>query len=154
MPQDQLVVRGAREHNLKDVTVTIPRDRLVVITGLSGSGKSSVSRAVAQRLGLRYLDTGAMYRALTWWLMSQHADTADLQALAGTDYPASGQLSGQFVGGGTAAQPELSGQFQLDNFKTYSFAFLKINGRIEVDSGMVRFSGVTATFGSGTLGGQ
>jgi translocation and assembly module TamB len=84
----------------------------------------------------------------------QHADTADLQALAGTDYPASGQLSGQFVGGGTAAQPELSGQFQLDNFKTYSFAFLKINGRIEVDSGMVRFSGVTATFGSGTLGGQ
>ena len=43
MPQDQLVVRGAREHNLKNVTVTIPRDRLVVITGLSGSGKSSLA---------------------------------------------------------------------------------------------------------------
>src|ERR687897_3695768 len=41
MPQDQLVVRGAREHNLKDVTVAFPRDRLVEITGLSGSGKSS-----------------------------------------------------------------------------------------------------------------
>src|SRR2546422_10601924 len=41
MPQDQIVVRGAREHNLKDVTVAIPRDRLVVITGLSGRGKSS-----------------------------------------------------------------------------------------------------------------
>ena len=40
MPQDQLVVRGAREHNLKDITVAFPRDRLVVITGLSGSGKS------------------------------------------------------------------------------------------------------------------
>jgi excinuclease ABC subunit A len=43
VPQDQLVVRGAREHNLKDVTVAFPRDRLVVITGLSGSGKSSLA---------------------------------------------------------------------------------------------------------------
>ncbi len=43
MPQDQLIVRGAREHNLKDVTVAFPRDRLVVITGLSGSGKSSLA---------------------------------------------------------------------------------------------------------------
>ncbi|HEY8867820.1 MAG TPA: excinuclease ABC subunit UvrA [Candidatus Limnocylindrales bacterium] len=43
MPQDQIVVRGAREHNLKDVTVAFPRDRLIVITGLSGSGKSSLA---------------------------------------------------------------------------------------------------------------
>ena len=43
MPQDQIVVRGAREHNLKDVTVAVPRDRLVVVTGLSGSGKSSLA---------------------------------------------------------------------------------------------------------------
>jgi excinuclease ABC subunit A len=43
MPQDTVVVRGAREHNLKDVTVAFPRDRLVVITGLSGSGKSSLA---------------------------------------------------------------------------------------------------------------
>src|SRR5215211_4106573 len=43
MPQDQLVVRGAREHNLKNVTVELPRDRLIVITGLSGSGKSSLA---------------------------------------------------------------------------------------------------------------
>jgi excinuclease ABC subunit A len=43
VPQDQLIVRGAREHNLKDVTVAFPRDRLVVITGLSGSGKSSLA---------------------------------------------------------------------------------------------------------------
>ncbi len=43
MPQDQIVVRGAREHNLKNITVALPRDRLVVITGLSGSGKSSLA---------------------------------------------------------------------------------------------------------------
>ena len=38
---DQIVVRGARTHNLKNVNITIPRDKLVVITGLSGSGRSS-----------------------------------------------------------------------------------------------------------------
>jgi len=43
MPLDQIVVRGAREHNLKNIDVTIPRDKLVVITGLSGSGKSSLA---------------------------------------------------------------------------------------------------------------
>ena len=43
MPSDRIVVRGAREHNLKDVDVAFPRDRLVVITGLSGSGKSSLA---------------------------------------------------------------------------------------------------------------
>ena len=43
MPLDRIVVRGAREHNLKNIDVTIPRDRVVVITGLSGSGKSSLA---------------------------------------------------------------------------------------------------------------
>ncbi len=43
MAQDQLVIRGAREHNLKNITVALPRDRLIVITGLSGSGKSSLA---------------------------------------------------------------------------------------------------------------
>ncbi len=43
MPIDKLIVRGARQHNLKNITVEIPRDKLVVITGLSGSGKSSLA---------------------------------------------------------------------------------------------------------------
>ncbi len=43
MPQDKIIIRGAREHNLKNIDVTIPRDQLVVITGLSGSGKSSLA---------------------------------------------------------------------------------------------------------------
>src|SRR5207237_3968230 len=43
MPQDKIVIRGAREHNLKNIDVTIPRDKLVVLTGLSGSGKSSLA---------------------------------------------------------------------------------------------------------------
>src|SRR5574340_239104 len=43
MPTDKLIIRGARQHNLKNITVEIPRDKLVVITGLSGSGKSSLA---------------------------------------------------------------------------------------------------------------
>ncbi len=43
MALDKLVVRGAREHNLKNIDIEIPRDKLVVITGLSGSGKSSLA---------------------------------------------------------------------------------------------------------------
>src|SRR6476646_2691560 len=43
MPTDHITIRGAREHNLKNVSLTIPRDKLVVFTGLSGSGKSSLA---------------------------------------------------------------------------------------------------------------
>ena len=49
----------------------------MAVDGPSGSGKSSASKGVAHALGLRYLDTGAMYRALTWWLMSARADITD-----------------------------------------------------------------------------
>ena len=43
MPSDSIIIRGAREHNLKNIDVAIPRDKLVVITGVSGSGKSSLA---------------------------------------------------------------------------------------------------------------
>jgi cytidylate kinase len=52
------------------------------VDGPSGSGKSSASRGAARALGLRYLDTGAMYRALTWWLSAQGADTSDAALVA------------------------------------------------------------------------
>ena len=43
MVNDKIVIRGAREHNLKDIDLTIPKNKLVVVTGLSGSGKSSLA---------------------------------------------------------------------------------------------------------------
>jgi cytidylate kinase len=49
----------------------------VAVDGPSGSGKSSASKGVARALGLRYLDTGAMYRALTWWFMDRGVDTGN-----------------------------------------------------------------------------
>ncbi|WP_114907567.1 (d)CMP kinase [Ornithinimicrobium murale] len=54
----------------------------IAIDGPSGSGKSSVSKQVARRLGLTYLDTGAMYRALTWWCLQQGIDLTDTQEVA------------------------------------------------------------------------
>lgn len=54
---------------------------VIAMDGPSGSGKSTAARSVAAALGLRYLDTGAMYRALTWWLMRQQVDLADTAAV-------------------------------------------------------------------------
>ncbi|HUD78385.1 MAG TPA: (d)CMP kinase [Streptosporangiaceae bacterium] len=83
---------------------------VIAMDGPSGSGKSTAARRVAVELGLRYLDTGAMYRALTWWLTDQQVELADTQAVlarlpeprivAGTD-PASPQITvdGQDVAG-------------------------------------------------------
>ncbi len=58
------------------------RPLVVAIDGPSGSGKSSVARGVAARLGLRFVDTGAMYRALTWWALSRGVDLADVERVA------------------------------------------------------------------------
>jgi cytidylate kinase len=55
---------------------------VVAVDGTSGSGKSSTSRGVADRLGLRYLDTGAMYRAMTWWMLRHGVDVHDVAAVA------------------------------------------------------------------------
>jgi CMP/dCMP kinase len=55
---------------------------IVAIDGPAGSGKSTVARGLAQRLGFRYLDTGAMYRALTWLALEDGVDLEDGEALA------------------------------------------------------------------------
>ena len=59
-----------------------PRGLVIAIDGPSGAGKSTTARGVATRLGLRYLDTGAMYRALTWWLLRHSVDVQDASAVA------------------------------------------------------------------------
>jgi cytidylate kinase len=55
---------------------------IVAIDGPAGAGKSTVARALAERLGFRYLDTGAMYRALTWLAMRRGLDLSGADALA------------------------------------------------------------------------
>ncbi|MFD7436686.1 (d)CMP kinase [Streptomyces sp. NPDC059861] len=55
---------------------------IVAIDGPSGTGKSSTSKAVAARLGLSYLDTGAQYRAITWWMVTNGIDVADPSEIA------------------------------------------------------------------------
>ena len=82
MPQDRIVVRGAREHNLKKVDVEIPRDKLVVITGLSGSGKSSLAFdtifAEGQR---RYVESLSAY-ARQFLGQMEKPDVDDIQGLS------------------------------------------------------------------------
>jgi excinuclease ABC subunit A len=62
MAQDKIIVRGAREHNLKNITVEIPRDKMVVVTGLSGSGKSSLAYDTIYAEGQRrYVESLSAY---------------------------------------------------------------------------------------------
>jgi cytidylate kinase len=67
---------------MSDISSSGGRPGLVIaVDGPSGSGKSTAARRTAEALGLRYLDTGSMYRALTWWLLRQEVDLADPAAV-------------------------------------------------------------------------
>ena len=63
--------------------VSVSSDHLVVaIDGPAGSGKSTTARSVAKALGCAYLDTGALYRAMTWWMLDQGIDVSDGEVIA------------------------------------------------------------------------
>ena len=80
MPEEALIVRGAREHNLQNVDVTIPRDRLTVITGLSGSGKSSLAFDTIYAEGQRrYVESLSAYARQFLGLMEK----PDVDAIEG-----------------------------------------------------------------------
>ncbi|HZH80191.1 MAG TPA: excinuclease ABC subunit UvrA, partial [Gemmatimonadales bacterium] len=80
MSSDSLIVRGAREHNLKDITVEIPRDSLTVITGLSGSGESSLAFDTIYAEGQRrYVESLSAYARQFLGLMEK----PDVDAIEG-----------------------------------------------------------------------
>src|SRR5205809_5629051 len=82
MSSDSLVVRGAREHNLKDITVEIPRDSLTVITGLSGSGKSSLAFDTIYAEGQRrYVESLSAY-ARQFLQMMEKPDVDSIDGLS------------------------------------------------------------------------
>jgi excinuclease ABC subunit A len=82
MAQDELVVHGAREHNLKDITVRVPRNRLVTITGLSGSGKSSLAFDTIYAEGQRrYVESLSAY-ARQFLQMMEKPDVDSIDGLS------------------------------------------------------------------------
>src|ERR687893_712361 len=81
-PHQSIIVSGAREHNLKDVTVELPRDSLVVITGLSGSGKSSLAFDTIYAEGQRrYVESLSAY-ARQFLEMMQKPDVEHIDGLS------------------------------------------------------------------------
>src|SRR5213082_764094 len=82
MASEELVVHGAREHNLKDVTVTLPRNKLICITGLSGSGKSSLAFDTIYAEGQRrYVESLSAY-ARQFLQMMEKPDVDSIEGLS------------------------------------------------------------------------
>jgi CMP/dCMP kinase len=72
---------SAESSGLGDLSRSLKPGLVIAVDGPSGSGKSTAARRTAAVLGLRYLDTGAMYRALTWWLLQEKVDLGDPAAI-------------------------------------------------------------------------
>ena len=67
MQHDKIVIKGARENNLKNIDLTIPRDKLVIMTGLSGSGKTSLAFDTIYAEGQRrYVESLSAYARMFW----------------------------------------------------------------------------------------
>src|SRR5215212_5096143 len=82
MAEDSLIIRGAREHNLRNIDVTIPRDKLTVITGLSGSGKSSLAFDTIYAEGQRrYVESLSAY-ARQFLGMMEKPDVDSIEGLS------------------------------------------------------------------------
>src|SRR5919198_4266409 len=82
MPAEELVIHGAREHNLKDITVRLPRNRLICITGLSGSGKSSLAFDTIYAEGQRrYVESLSAY-ARQFLQMMEKPDVDSIDGLS------------------------------------------------------------------------
>lgn len=73
--------RGLEQKGWQVVRSENPQPLVIAIDGPSGSGKSTVAKRVARELGLSYLDTGAMYRAATWWAVHEGVDLDDAEAV-------------------------------------------------------------------------
>jgi excinuclease ABC subunit A len=86
MTQTHIIVRGAREHNLKNILLDIPREKLVVITGLSGSGKSSLAFDTIYAEGQRrYVESLSAY-ARQFLEMQQKPDVDLIDGLSLNSY--------------------------------------------------------------------
>ncbi|MEG1275316.1 MAG: hypothetical protein RSD27_06460, partial [Ruthenibacterium sp.] len=82
MSNDKIIIKGAREHNLKNVDITLPRDQLIVMTGLSGSGKSSLAFDTIYADGQRrYMESLSSY-ARQFLGQMEKPDVDDIQGLS------------------------------------------------------------------------
>lgn len=80
--QNSIIIKGAKEHNLKDINIEIPRDKLVVITGLSGSGKSSLAFDTLYAEGQRrYVESLSSYARQFLGLMEK-PDVESIEGLS------------------------------------------------------------------------
>ena len=76
---DKIIIRGAKEHNLKNINLEIPRDKLVVLTGLSGSGKSSLAFDTLYAEGQRrYVESLSSYARQFLGQMEKPVDTVNV----------------------------------------------------------------------------
>src|SRR4026209_871520 len=82
MPSDELVIPGAREHNLKDIDVRLPRNKLVTITGLSGSGKSSLAFDTIYAEGQRRYVASLSAYARQFLQMMEKPDVDSIEGLS------------------------------------------------------------------------